>query len=226
MKRPTGRQSIDRCSIDYPIERGRIARRASGAGVTLPDVLIVHAGNRIDASDRSDPRFPQSQVAAVATRVGRLLDALQPTGVVSAAAAGADLIVLEEAHQRRIPIHVVIPINADQFVANSVADQDNQWIGRYRAVLEHARNDPRSTVWQGTMVEHDRWYLDANNDLFCRATELAGDEPVVALTIRPPGGETPPSATDDFADRAGRAGLLVLSLDPRPGSQVPVDVVQ
>lgn len=188
-------------------------------------MLIVHAGNRIDAPDRSDARFPRSQVADVAARVGRLFDALQPSGVVSAPAAGADLIVLDEARQRGIPIHVVVPIDADEFVANSVADHDSEWVGRYRAVLEHARNDRRSTVWQGTMVEHDRWYLDANNDLLLRAADVAGDEPVVALTIRPPAGETPPSATDDFADRAGRAGLLVLSLDPRPGAPDPFDIV-
>lgn len=185
-------------------------------------MLIVHAGNRIDGFDRSDARFPRSQVAVVSARVGRLLDELRPAGVVSAPAAGADLIVLDEARHRGIPLHVVLSIDADEFVVTSVADHDSEWVERYREILDHARSDPGSTVWQGKMVEHDGWYLDANNELLLRAADIAGDQPVVALTIRPPAGETPPSATDDFADRAGRAGLLVLSLDPRPGLPVPV----
>jgi hypothetical protein len=189
-------------------------------------VLIVHAGNRIDGFDRPDARFPDSQVAIVAARVGRLFDALQPSGVVSAPAAGADLIVLDEARKRGIPLHVVLPIVATQFVTNSVVDHGNEWVARYRAILDHAHSDGRSTVWQGELVEHDGWYLDANSDLLRRAADIAGDQPVVALTIRPPAGETPPSATDDFADRAGRAGLLVLSLDPRPSSPVQFDVIR
>lgn len=189
-------------------------------------VLIVHAGNRIDGFDRSDARFPDSQVVIVSARVGRLFDALQPSGVVSAPAAGADLIVLDEARKRGIPLHVVVPIVATQFVTNSVADHGNEWVERYRAILDHAHSDSRSTVWQGELVEHDGWYLDANSDLLRRAADVAGDQPVVALTIRPPAGENPPSATDDFADRAGRAGLLVLSLDPRPSSPVQFDVIR
>jgi hypothetical protein len=179
-------------------------------------VLIVHAGNRIDAPDRPDDRFPRSQVDAVAERIGRLFDALRPTGVVSAPAAGSDLIVLDQARRRDIPLHVVLPLAPDDFVRASVADVDENWMGIYEAVVLHARSDPRSTLIEIGMDEHEAWYLDANDDVLAHAIELAGDELVVALTVRPPAGEHPPSATDHFADRAGRAGLIVVSVDPRP----------
>ena len=65
------------------------------------------------------------------------------------------------------------------------------------------------------------WYLQANHDLLAHAAELAADDLIVALTVRPPAGEIPHSATDDFADRAGRAGLIVLTVDPRPDSISP-----
>ena len=109
-------------------------------------VLIVHAGNRIDAPDRGAPRFPASQVGAVAQRVGRLLDVMKPAGVVSAPAAGADLIVLDEARRRGIPLHVFLPIDTDEFVRVSIADHDTEWLGLFEAVMDHARDDASSSV--------------------------------------------------------------------------------
>ena len=186
-------------------------------------MLIVHAGNRIDAPDRAHPRFPASQVGYVADRVGRLLDALGPTGVVSAPAAGADLIVLDEARRRSIPLHVVLPIDAEQFVRASVADHDDVWVDRFRAVIAHARDDADSSVLEIDRPADDgEWFREANRDVLTRVSAIAGDELVLALTIRPPGGEIPHSVTDDFADHAGRAGFVVVSIDPRPGDR-PTD---
>jgi hypothetical protein len=179
-------------------------------------VLIVHAGNRIDAADRREPRFPPSQVGAVAQRVGRLLDVMRPAGVVSAAAAGADLIVLDEARRREIPLHVFLPIAADEFVRASIADHDAEWNDLFDTVMDHARDDRRSSIHQGDGGAHADWYLQAHERLLAHATEVAAGDLIVALTVRPPAGEVPHSATDEFADRAGRAGLIVITVDPRP----------
>ncbi len=154
----------------------------------------------------------------MAQRVGRLFDVLRPAGVVSAPAAGSDLLVLDQARQRGIPLHVLMPINADEFVRASVADHDAEWLDLYRSVLDHARSDADSTVYQIDKAERDDWFLDANDDLLMRAAELADGELVIALTVRPPAGEIPHSTSDDFADRAGKAGWIVLTVDPRPGS--------
>ena len=99
-------------------------------------------------------RFPASQVGAVAQRVGRLLDVMKPAGVVSAPAAGADLIVLDEARRRGIPLHVFLPIDADEFVHVSVADHDTEWLGLFEAVIDHARDDARSSVCHGEGGAH------------------------------------------------------------------------
>jgi len=183
-------------------------------------VLIVHAGNRIDAPDREVPRFPASRVAAVAERVGRLFDVMKPAGVVSAPAAGADLIVLDEARKRSIPLHVFLPIREDEFVRESVSDHDDEWREMFEAVIDHASEDPACSLCRVDGGADTDWYLRAHQGLLDRAAELAAGDLIVALTVRPPAGEVPHSATDVFADRAGRAGLIVLTVDPRPSPGV------
>jgi hypothetical protein len=153
-----------------------------------------------------------------------MLDALQPSDVVSAAAAGADLIVLEEAIGRGIHTHVVLPIELDEFVKQSVADAGPEWVTRFHVVLQHVSTHDECSVVQGDDVPSADWYLAAHDQLLGRAEEVAAGQAIVAFTIRPPEGESPPSATDDFASRAHRMGLVELCIDPRPGSSPTVTV--
>ncbi len=188
------------------------------------DVLLVHAGNRIDLPDRAVARFPASRVPAVRASVGRLLDALRPSGVVSVAAAGADLIVLDEAIRRDIHTHVVLPIAMVEFVKQSVVDAGPEWVGLFDAVLGHVCADHGCSVAQGHDDPAAEWYRRAHDQLIRRAEEVAGGTTIVALTIRPPEGDRPPSVSDDFAARAAQLGWLELCIDPRPASGAAVVV--
>jgi hypothetical protein len=186
-------------------------------------VIIVHAGNRIDRPARTTARFPASQIAQVTARVARLLGVLAPVAVVSAPAAGADLIVLAEAQRLGVPVHVLLPIPEHDFVTASVADDGSQWVLAFDEVMRAARADPLSSIEAIDMRDVPQWYVAANAVLLHLARRIArrdngDDEPVLALTVRPAGTEDPPSATDDLAARARRAGLAVLTLDPRPGA--------
>lgn len=156
--------------------------------------------------------------------VGRLLDALRPSGVVSVAAAGADLIVLDEAIRRGVDTHVVLPIAMVEFVKQSVVDAGPEWVGLFDAVLGHVCSDKRCSIAQGHADPAAQWYRLAHDQLIRRAEEVAGSETIVALTIRPPEGDHPPSVSDDFAARAGQLGWLELCIDPRPGSGAAVIV--
>jgi hypothetical protein len=181
-------------------------------------VLLAHAGNRIDADDRPEPRFPTAQVGQVTTVIARALGDLQPSSVVSAAANGADLIILAEAQRHGIATHVVLPLPAAAFLEASVAGSDPAWVELYLQVLETANTSPESTVTTLDLDEDPEWYLVANGLILERARDVARhDEAIIAITVRPIEGETPPSATDDFARLATEAGLTVLTLDPRPG---------
>lgn len=184
-------------------------------------MLVVHAGNRPDAPDRPQPRFPAENEAAVRTQVERVLRALAPTAVVSAPAAGADLIVLDVAQSLGIAVHVLVPIPTAEFVRRSVADAGERWARRFDAVLAGARR-PGSSVVELGAVPGEGWLREANVALLSLAGERAApEEAVVALTVRPSTPDGEPSVTDDFAARAAAAGWLVLTLDPRdPGGAV------
>jgi hypothetical protein len=181
-------------------------------------VLLAHAGNRIDAEDRAEPRFPIAQVGIVTAVIARTLRDLRPSAVVSAAANGADLIVLAEAQRLRIATHVVLPLPADEFLETSVAAHHPMWVEHYRRVLDTATTSPGSTVDTLDLASDPDWYLIANASILERARAVAFDgEAIIAMTVRPTEGETPPSAADEFARLASELGLTVLTLDPRPG---------
>ncbi len=176
----------------------------------------MHAGNRPDQPDRPVERFPAHDIAPVRARIRQLIDVLSPDAVVSAPSAGADLIVLESALELGVPVHVVVPIDRDEFVRCSVADAGAIWARRFEHVLHRAGTDPRSTILQERGVAVAGWEGRANAAVIARARELAEDgRRTLGLTVRPLPPEDPPSVTDDFACRAAAEGWPVLTLDPR-----------
>lgn len=177
-------------------------------------MLLVHAGNRVDLPGRETPRFPPSMVPLVRRRVAEVLEELRPSAVVSAAAAGADLIVLEEAARLGIPTHVALPLGVAHFRSKAVEDLGPDWEGRYDRILDHAA--AHGTVHIEDRGDSDAWYMHGNETILDRAAELAGTEPVYALVIRPHGGGSDRSATDAFAESAAARGWPVVELAITP----------
>lgn len=185
-------------------------------------MLLVYAGNRVDAPDRAEPRFPADAVAPVEQRLRRLLAELGPTGVVGAAASGADLLVLDTARELGIPMWITLPLPPEQFLAASVADQGQEWVDRYRRVTDAAR-----AVDVTDLSDHDDWYLRGNDAILDQAEAVAAEldeheKPgTLALVIRPADHDGS-SATDDFARKAKARGMPVIDLDPgRAGTSPP-----
>ena len=179
-------------------------------------MLIVHAGNRIDAPGRETPRFPAHAITGVRRRVLQLLSAVRPRLVVSAAASGADLIVLSCAQELHIPVAVYVPLPIEDFVRQSVVGSGDDWVKLFRDVIALARcGADASSVVVANLADHHEWWFEANNRLIALAQELGGDgEPLVALTIRPRSNGKKQSVTDHLADLAERVGAIVLTLDP------------
>jgi hypothetical protein len=165
------------------------------------------------------PRFPPDQVEAVTRAVATILSTLWPSMVVTTPSAGADLVVLGEAQRLGIPVTVVLPVAEGTFVEQSVADVGGDWLERYHAVVARAHEDERSQVVELGLDASLDWFLIANIELLDLGSRLASPgEKVAALVVRPADGEDPPSVTDDLAACALAGGLLVLTLDPRPGA--------
>ncbi len=142
-----------------------------------------------------------------------LLQILEPAGIVSAAAAGADLLLAEAALDRAVPLHVVLPCPRARFQEVSVADQGPRWVLAFERVLNHVAQDTRSSLEELTLEPDDAGFRMANQVLLDRAVNLGADR-VLAVAVRPRQRESTPSVTDDFVDRAEAAGFFVLEIDP------------
>ena len=178
----------------------------------MPGVLVVHAGNRIDGPDRARARFPPDREQAVADRLGELLDVLAPEGVVTSAAAGADLLMVEAAEKRQLPVHLVLPFPRARFRAVSVEDQGPRWVSAFEHAVERA---PDSSLVELDLEPGVEGLQAGNQALLDHASALARTGGLLVVAVRPPGGEVPPSVTDDFVRRAVDAGRFVIEVDPR-----------
>jgi hypothetical protein len=176
-------------------------------------VLVVHAGSRTDAPGHTG-RFPEANVPLVADRLARLLDLLRPSGVVTAAAAGADLLVCEAAIALDVPLHLVLPLPARRFREVSVSDRAAPWGLAYDRVLAHVSSTTGCSLREHGFEPDDESFRLANGLLVDRARALAGDD-VLAVVVRPQGGQQPPSVTDDFVARVLAAGWFRIEIDPR-----------
>ena len=193
----------------------RVFRRERKTGESVEqDVMVVHSGNRIDHPDRQAPRFPPDREQAVAARVSALLEAVDPLGVVTAGAAGADLLMIEGALHHDIPVHLVLPFDPEQFRRISVADQGEGWAERFDRALDHIAAHPWCSVTTLDLPPDESGFRGGNEALVERALALAPGQ-VLAVAVRPRNGESERSMTDDFVDRAEAAALSVVGIDPR-----------
>jgi tetratricopeptide (TPR) repeat protein len=179
-------------------------------------MILVHAGNRVDSPDHSGPpRFQEVQVAFVQRRLARFVDALRPRVVVSAAAAGADLLLLESALATPgVAVHVVLPFAASWFRETSVADRGALWTERYDRVLSIVRERTGCDLIEFGEAPDDAGYRAGNRHLIDHAAGIADSDGVLALAVRPPSGHGAPSMTDDFVEAARLREITVIDVDP------------
>jgi hypothetical protein len=179
-------------------------------------VLVVHAGNRIDGPDRTRPRFPAANEAVVAQGLGDVLDRIAPDGVVTAGAAGADLLMAHEALKRRIALHLHLPCPRSQFREASVVDQGERWASMFDRVVERVTSDDQHVLVELDLEPDLEGFLAGNEALIDYANRTARTG-LVAVAVRHVDSHQPATVTDDFVRRAERAGLQVVEIDPMAG---------
>lgn len=112
----------------------------------LDDVLAmpkiaVFAGHMIDSVDRSTPRFPASNEAAVASALAAAISSNSIGSAYSCLANGSDILFAEALVAQDIPLHVVLPMEVDAFAAFSVNTEVSartNWEQRYYKLLQDA----------------------------------------------------------------------------------------
>lgn len=176
-------------------------------------MIVVQAGNRADEPGREPARFPADREAAVHQRMSTLLDVLQPHGVVTAAAAGADLLFVDAARMRRVPVHLVLPFERSRFRDLSVADRGARWVELYDRLVADIAGDARCSMVELANQPDEDGFRAGNQALLDRAILLA-ERHVIAVAVRPRRLSEHGSMTDDFVERAERCGLLVIEIDP------------
>jgi hypothetical protein len=190
-------------------------------------VIVVHAGHRIDKSGQDADRFPAERIGSVYRRGYLYLQEHRPTAVVSAAANGADLLVLRAAEDLFIPFHVVLPIPLDEFRRRAVDDRGPDWSEAFDRAIDRAA----AVVWTDELASFDDWYRRGNDFILDTANELAlnGDRfgpdanratgetragPIRALAVLAGTSSARSSTTADFVQKARRRGWPVSVIDP------------
>lgn len=89
--------------------------------------VVAFAGRRVDPICSKRPAFPLEAVSLVSARIEAYLRRVAPAAVFSAAACGADLLILRAAGRLGIPRTVVLPFDRDLFRKTSVLDRRGYW---------------------------------------------------------------------------------------------------
>lgn len=137
-------------------------------------MIIALGGRRIDAEDAPVSRFPLDNADLVRARIGAVIDRYHPSAVVSSAAAGADLLALEEAVTRGIRHRVILPYAPDRFRADSVTDRPGEWGPRFDRISQLADTKNDLLVHPAPSPDEDE------GDAYRRAADAVLDE---ALTL-------------------------------------------
>ncbi|MDH3293374.1 MAG: hypothetical protein OER95_03525 [Acidimicrobiia bacterium] len=186
-------------------------------------MILAHAGHRIDKTDQPGCRFPAGRVGSVYRRVYMYLLERRPAGVVSAAASGADLVVLRAAEDLFIPFHIALPLPIDEFRRRSVDDRGADWSEAFDRAITRAS----AVVVADGLLDHDDWFRRGNDFILDTAADLAvngktgitaggvGHRPSIeALAIVTSTPAAAGSTTADFFAKARRRGWPVHTIDP------------
>jgi hypothetical protein len=126
---------------------------------------IALAGWRVDGPG-APARLPAGSTVAVREEIRRVLADTGATGLVCAAACGADILALEAAESLGLRARIVLPFSVDVFRVKSVADRGGDWSVRYGRLVRHAvrsgdlRVLPPAETDEAAFAETNRAILD------------------------------------------------------------------
>lgn len=170
--------------------------------------IIVEAGRRVDAPDAKVARFPPQNVPEVRKKIRQVLKHQKPVATVSAAACGADLLLLDIAGEMHVPCYVLLPSGPEEFRVSSVTDRPGNWGELYSKALRTSRVEVLN------LPEGQQGYLETNLKLLERAQVLAKQEhtTVNALVVWNQESRGPDDVTAHFLEQAKLRKMPILEI--------------
>ncbi|MFK5923225.1 MAG: adenylate/guanylate cyclase domain-containing protein [Verrucomicrobiota bacterium] len=100
--------------------------------------VVVFSGHRIDAAERSKPRFPPSAIAAVSRNISTAVANWTPMIAYASAAPGGDLIFCEAVLKNGNELRLVLPFDLKNFRGYILQSADADWLQRFDWVAARA----------------------------------------------------------------------------------------
>jgi len=175
--------------------------------------IIVFAGHLIDRPDRSTPRFPADSEPAVRQAIQSRLKKIAPGFGYASAGCGSDILFFEALLERGAEAHVVLPYDKQQFIQDSVAFANSDWVNRFERVLERATTVTTASserIEEGSMsFEYANLLLFGLADI--RTRQLETDLIPLAVWDQKPGDG--PGGTASAVEHWKHLGLNVQVID-------------
>jgi len=100
--------------------------------------IVVFAGHLIDRPERASARFPAELEPAVRAAIESRIKKIAPGFGYASAGCGADILFFEALLESGGEAHVVLPYEKEQFIKDSVAFANSDWVNRFERILERA----------------------------------------------------------------------------------------
>jgi hypothetical protein len=180
--------------------------------------IVGFSGHMTDAPDRATPRFPESRVESVRTRLRAVLERqTQPLHGVSSGARGGDLIFLEELLALGGSATILLPFPADAFKQTSVGQGWDERFERVLAAPEASVPAPLYAALPASTADRDAAFEACNALIVQNLKQLAtlahDQHPLFIAVFRDTGSQNPGGTWDAIA-RWRRLGHPVEVIDP------------
>lgn len=182
--------------------------------------VIVFAGHMPDLDEKRQ-RFPPSRVDEVRRMIAEKLEELGARSCIASAAAGGDLLFLDEMRKRGASVHIVLPWSRAEFKRTSVdphdkAENGGQWGALFDSVLDGAASVRElGQLFRPSSDLGKQFSVEVMSGMALVAARISRMD--VLPMVLWDGEDGPPGGTEDFASfwQDLKIPPVVLKLDAR-----------
>jgi len=185
--------------------------------------VLLFTGHMIDAPGREKPRFPPDKEGVARQAIREKIEAEQrrPGGValgIAGGASGGDILFHEVCAELGIPTRLFLALPPDQFIAESVAPAEGNWVERFDRLTEKlpVRELAKSKELPSWLAEKRDYSIWQRNNLWMLHNALAaGGEHVTLIALWNGQKGDGPGGTGDLVERAKERRARVVILDTK-----------